>query len=69
MFVGYYDPAQRARDKAESRLRDEESLAVGLVSREELQFINGGNGIFRNSVLVRQPRQRRSSDAAMVPVG
>jgi hypothetical protein len=69
MFVGHFDPDQRARDKAEARLRDEEALSSGQVSREQLQFMNGGNGLFRRSLLVGKPRQQRSSEALIAAVG
>lgn len=65
MRVSYYDPEERARDKAASRQRDEEALARGQVSREELQLLNGGHGMFRNSVLVRRPRANRSAAPAV----
>jgi hypothetical protein len=54
MRVTPYDPAQRALAKAESRRRDAEALRSGLVSRNELQRINGGDGLFRGSQLVRR---------------
>lgn len=50
-----YDPDQRAAEKAESRRRDEEALRSGAVTRDELQFVNGGYGLFRRSTLVRRP--------------
>ncbi|MBK3734737.1 hypothetical protein GAY29_16835 [Azospirillum brasilense] len=50
-----YDPDQRAADKAESRRRDEEALRSGAVTRDELQRVNGGYGMFRASTLVRRP--------------
>ena len=53
MRVTPYDPAQRALAKVESRRRDEEALRSGLVSRDELQRINGGDGLFRGSQPVR----------------
>jgi hypothetical protein len=55
MRVCYYDPDQRALEKAESRRRDEEALISGRISREELQRVNGGYGMFRGSKLVRHP--------------
>jgi hypothetical protein len=54
--MSYYDPDQRALDKAESRRRDEEALISGRISREELQRDNGGYGMFRSSKLVRRPK-------------
>jgi hypothetical protein len=64
MRANHYNPEERARDKAASRQRDEEALASGRVSREELQRVNGGQGVFRNSVLVRRPRAVRPAAAA-----
>ncbi|QQP89585.1 hypothetical protein IGS68_27070 [Skermanella sp. TT6] len=58
MRVSYYDPDQRALEKAESRRRDEEALVSGGISHEELQRINGGYGMFRGSKLVRRPRAK-----------
>ena len=58
MKVRSFDPDQRAQEKAASRQRDEEALASGRISREELQFENGGRGLFRHSVLVRKPKER-----------
>lgn len=55
MRVSFYDPDQRALEKAASRRLDEEALRSGEVSREDLQHVNGGNGLFRASVLVRRP--------------
>jgi hypothetical protein len=60
--VSYYDPDQRALDKAESRRRDEEALISGRISREELQRVNGGYGMFRNSKLVRLSKSFRAVD-------
>ena len=50
-----YDPDQRAAEKAEFRRRDEEALRSGAVTRDELQRVNGGYGMFRVSTLVRRP--------------
>ena len=55
MRVTPYDPDKRAAEKAESRRRDEEALSSGSVSREDLQRVNGGYGMFRKSQLVRRP--------------
>ncbi len=54
MRVTPYDPDQQTRVKAESRRRDEEALRSGLVSRDGLQRINGGDGLFCGSKLVRR---------------
>ncbi|UEM03731.1 hypothetical protein JL101_027925 [Skermanella rosea] len=62
MRVSYYDPDQRAREKAESRRRDEEALVSGRISREELQRVNGGYGMFRGSKLVRSPKVSKAAD-------
>ena len=56
MRVSYYDPDQRALEKAVSRRRDEEALISGRISREDLQRVNGGYGMFRGSKLVRHPK-------------
>lgn len=65
MQVRYYDPDLRAREKAASRARDEADLQSGKLSREELQRINGGYGIFRNSRLVIRPQvNRKGPDAS-----
>ena len=61
MRVSYYNPDERARDKAASRQRDEEALVRGSISREQLQLVNGGHGMFRNSALVRRPQAGRSA--------
>lgn len=60
MQVIYYDPDQRASEKAEARRRDEEALISGRMSREELQHVNGGYGMFRGSELVRRPRDSQA---------
>lgn len=57
MRVSEYDPKQRALEKVASRRRDEDALRSGQVSREDLQRINGGHGLFRNSTLVRRPKK------------
>ena len=62
MRVSYYDPDQRALDKAESRRRDEEALILGRISREDLQRVNGGYGMFRGSKLVRHPKGFKAAD-------
>lgn len=49
-----YDQAERAAQKAASRKRDEDDLASGRISPEEMQYINGGFGMFRNSRLIRR---------------
>jgi len=54
MRVSLYDPDQRALEKAASRRLDEEALRSGAVSREDLQRVNGGHGLFRASILVRR---------------
>ncbi len=54
--VGYYDPDERARAKARSRERDDEALRSGKITREELQRINGGGDIFKNSKISHRPR-------------
>lgn len=58
MKTRFYCPDQRAADKAASRMRDEEALASGRVTREELQHENGGGGLFRGSRILRDRRQR-----------
>jgi hypothetical protein len=58
MRVSIYDPDQRALEKAGSRRRDEEALISGQTSREELQHVNGGYGMFRGSKLVRPTPER-----------
>ncbi len=65
MQVSYYDPNQRALEKAESRRRDEEALISGRISLEELQRVNGGYGMFRGSKLVRDPKGAKAADAAL----
>lgn len=55
MKADKFDPDARARAKAASREADELALQQGVVSREELQRINGGGNIFRGSVLVLKP--------------
>ena len=62
MRVSYYDPDQRALEKAESRRRDEEALISGWISREELQRVNGGYGMFRGSKLVCRPKVVKAAD-------
>ena len=62
MQVSYYDPDQRALEKAESRRRDEEALISGWISREDLQRVNGGYGMFRGSKLVRHPKSFKAVD-------
>jgi hypothetical protein len=66
MRVSYYNPDERARNKAASRRRDEEALVRGSVSREQMQLVNGGHGMFRNSALVRRPQSVRSAAGAVV---
>lgn len=56
MYIGRYDPELRALQKAESRARDEAALQSGQISRESLQHINGGYGLFRASRLVVSPK-------------
>lgn len=65
MRVRSFNPDQRAAEKAESRRRDEEALRSGAVTRDELQRVNGGYGLFRRSTLVRRPPKggRPDSDA------
>ena len=63
MKARLYNPDERAVEKAASRKRDEDALAARLVSREELQRANGGNGLFRRSRILRKPRQ----DAQILP--
>lgn len=60
MYIGRYDPELRARQKVESRARDEAALQAGKISRESLQHVNGGYGMFRASRLVVQPKARPS---------
>jgi hypothetical protein len=43
--VSYYDPDQRALEKAVSRRRDEEALISGRISREDLQRVNGAERV------------------------
>ena len=62
MRVSYYDPDQRALEKAVSRRRDEEALISGRISREELQRVNGGYGMFRGSKVVRHPKGVKAAD-------
>jgi hypothetical protein len=62
MRVCYYDPDQRALEKAESRRRDEEALISGRISREELQRANGSYGMFRGSKLVRHPDRANAAE-------
>ena len=62
MRVSYYDPDQRALEKAVSRRRDEEALISGRISREDLQRVNGGYGMFRGSKLVRHPKGVKAVD-------
>lgn len=45
---------ERIKEKQRSREADEEALESGKITREELQHINGGQGIFRSSKLVRK---------------
>lgn len=52
--VTLYDPDQRAIEKALSRRLDEEALSSGRISREDMQYVNGGYGMFRNARLVRR---------------
>lgn len=68
MRVRFYDPDQRAREKAESRRRDEEALRSGAVTREEIQRANGGYGLFRASTLVRRPSGKSGRPAPDAPV-
>ena len=65
MRVHYYDPDQRAFEKAEFRRRDEDALISVRISREELQRVNGGYGMFRGSNLVRHPKGAKAADAAL----
>ena len=58
--VNFYNPDERACEKAASRQRDEEYLERGVVSHEQLQLVNGGHGMFRNSVIVRRPSSVRA---------
>jgi hypothetical protein len=67
MRVSYYDPDQRALDKAESRRRDEEALISGRISLEELQRVNGGYGMFRSSKLMRRPKGVKAADWKLAP--
>jgi hypothetical protein len=50
----FYDPKERQLQKEKSRLDDEQKLQSGEFSREELQWINGEQGIFRNTKLIRK---------------
>lgn len=60
MKIGYFDPDERARAKARSRAKDDEDLKSGRITREELQRINGGGGIFKNSRISHRPRFKGS---------
>lgn len=52
MRVSYFDPKERAREKALSRQKDDDDLRSGRISREELNRRNGGYGLMRGSKLV-----------------
>jgi GH24 family phage-related lysozyme (muramidase) len=67
MQVSYYDPDQRALEKAESRRRDEEALISGRISLEELQRVNGGYGMFRSSKLMRRLKGVKAADWRLAP--
>lgn len=68
MRVREYDPKQRALEKAASRRRDEDALRSGQVSREDLQRINGGFGLFRHSTLVRRPKKESGARTETTPI-
>lgn len=52
MRVSYFNPDERAREKAMSRQQDDADLRSGRISREELNRRNGGYGLMRGSKLV-----------------
>lgn len=58
--IGYFNPAERAQAKRKSRERDEKDLESGKITREELQYINGGHGIFKKGKISHRPRFRGS---------
>lgn len=49
MRVEKYNQDDRSRAKERSRDADQEALESGEISREELQHINGGRGVFRRA--------------------
>jgi len=57
MKVRSFNPDERTAEKAASRKHDEDALDEGLVSRAEMQRRNGGNGLFRRSVIVRKKQE------------
>ena len=58
MDAQFFDPAERAREKAASRERDERLMAQDLVSPIEMQRINGGSSrVFRDARI--KPRRER----------
>lgn len=54
--VEYFSSSERAKQKQLSRDVDEELMRTGKVSPQEMQLINGGHGLFRNSKVVRKPK-------------
>lgn len=56
-----YDPDERAAEKAASRQRDEDALQAGHVTPAQLQYVNGGRGMFRRSVLKRKKDQQAAN--------
>lgn len=63
MDADLYNPADRARLKAASRVADDAKLRAGSVSACELQKVNGGGGLFRNSRILRRPELHKTSEA------
>ena len=68
MRICSYDPDQRAAEKVESRRLDEDALRSGAVTREELQRVNGGYGMFRRSTLARRPLKESGRPDPDAPV-
>lgn len=59
MHIGYFDPDKRAAEKAASRKADMDAIASGRKSAAQVQYENGGCGLFRNAKLIRKPYRRK----------
>lgn len=52
MRVSFFDPKERARQKAASRAADDEDLRAGHITLKELNIRNGGYGLMKGLKLV-----------------
>lgn len=52
-----FSPSERARQKAESRARDQRVLEEGRISPEEMQRRNGHSDLFRGAKISGRPKE------------